>query len=78
MENEINIVNRIIFEAIRHGADPGGSYDCNEKNLLESIEEWLNFKGFQNDYIVKEQEVKVKCSYNDNYEIWSVFQIVKR
>ena len=78
MENEIKIINRIIFESIRHGADPGGSYDCNAKNLIESVEEWLKLKGLQNDYTIEEQEVNAKCNYNDTYEIWRVFQIVKK
>lgn len=33
MEKEIEMINRIIVEAVMHGADSGGSYDSNEKNL---------------------------------------------
>ena len=58
MENEIKIINKIIFESIRHGADPSGSYNCNAENLIESVEEWLKLKGLQNDYTIEEREVK--------------------
>ena len=30
MEKEIKIINKIIAEAVCHGADAGGSYDQNE------------------------------------------------
>ena len=41
MEKQIELINDIIFNAIMHGADPGGSYDCNEEGLYRSIENWL-------------------------------------
>lgn len=78
MEEEIKIINRIIFESIRHGADSGGSYDSNGDNLIESVEEWLKLKDLQNDYIVEEQEVKILHEKWDLYESWHVFQIVKK
>ena len=78
MEEEIKIINRIIFESVKHGADAGGSYDSNGDNLIESVEEWLKLKGLQNDYTVEEQEVKILHKKWNLYENWSVFQIVKR
>lgn len=56
IEEEIELINDIIVEAICHGADSGGSYDSNEEDLILSIQKWLDFKGIK-DYTIKE----VKC-----------------
>lgn len=53
---EIKLVNRIIAEAVWHGADSGGSYDQNEEELVKSIGEWLAFKGLCDKYTLKESE----------------------
>lgn len=34
IEHEIELVNNILEQAVRHGADDGGSYDNNEGNYL--------------------------------------------
>lgn len=70
MEKEIKIVNKIIREAIIHGADLGGSYRQNEENLVNAISEWLELKGLSDKYVVK-----------DNIDVgdgWNLHQIVKR
>lgn len=70
MEKEIKIVNKIIREAIIHGADLGGSYRQNEENLVNTISEWLELKGLSDKYVVK-----------DNIDVgdgWNLHQIVKR
>ena len=72
MEKEIELVNDIIFNAIMHGADPGGSYDCNLDGLLESVDRWMAYNHITG-YLVKEVERK------DSYGVaWlGVIQIVK-
>ena len=62
MEKEIEMINRIIVEAVMHGADSGGSYDSNEKNLIGTMKEWLEFKGLSNRYIV-EKNAEVETRY---------------
>ena len=58
MDKEIEMINKIIVEAVMHGADAGGSYDSNEKNLTGSMKEWLELKGLSNRYGVdKNSEV---------------------
>ena len=37
IEKEIQLVNEIIANAIIHGADLGGTYDQNEKELTRAI-----------------------------------------
>lgn len=54
MEEEIKIINKIIEEAVWHGADAGGSYDQNGADLIVAINKWLIFKGLENRYTVKE------------------------
>lgn len=50
MEQEIRILNNIIFQAIIHGGDSGGPYQTNEKALMASINSWLCFKGLTEEY----------------------------
>lgn len=59
MEKQVELVNDIIFNAIMHGADPGGSYDCNKEGLYRSIENWLkanNLVGYTIDEVDIEHE----------------------
>ena len=70
MEKEIKIVNKIIREAIVHGADLGGSYEQNEENLINSVNEWLELKRLSDKYVVKGDI--------DTGGGWWVHQIVKR
>lgn len=69
MNEEIKIINRLIAEAVIHGADAGGSYDQNEDGLTEAITNWLIFKGIDDKYIAKYQDV-----YMDK-GLWSIIQI---
>lgn len=50
MKEEIRIINKIIFEAIVHGGDPGGPYYINEEDLLASMYRWINFRGLSEEY----------------------------
>lgn len=71
MEQEIKLINDIIFNAILHGADAGGSYDQNYDGLIKSIDAWLVANHIEG-YII--QEVERKCDWG---YIWGVLQIVK-
>ena len=73
MEKEIEIINKIIKESVIHGADSGGSYDQNEKRLLESINEWMEFKGISKEYTA--MYIKIDCKTKG---IWEIIQIVRR
>lgn len=68
MEKEITIINKIIREAIIHGADSGGSYEQNEKELTTAIDEWLKLKGLSDKYAL----TKV-----DTGDGWFLYQIVR-
>ena len=57
MEEEIRILNKIIFEAVVHGGDFGGAYCINEDNLMNSIAEWIMHKNLSGKYKVKVVEV---------------------
>ena len=73
MEREIEIINKIIRESVIHGADSGGSYDQNEKKLLESINEWIEFKDVSEEYVA--MYTKVDCRAKGT---WEIIQIVRR
>ncbi len=72
MENEIKSINQIIIESVIHGADSGGSYDSNENNLINSINNWLELKQLKDEYEVKEVEVHIRR------QLWFMLQIVKK
>lgn len=65
---KINLMNRIIDEAVKHGADSGGSYANNEEDLVKSIEDWLKFEGYNDEYEV----------IDDVYDKWSNVGIVEK
>lgn len=56
---EISLINKIVREAVMHGADPGGSYDSNEEGLTKALQRYINFKGISDDYTVA--NVKFGC-----------------
>lgn len=49
---EIKIINNIVAQAIIHGGDPGGSYDTNGDNLVNALNEWLEYKNLFGKYAV--------------------------
>lgn len=67
MENEIKLINNIVLQAIEHGADIGGSYDSNEKNLIIALNNWINYHNLSSKYIAK--TVEVKDYWNDAPQI---------
>ena len=71
MENQIKLINRIVFEAIKDGADSGGAYHSNSKGLKDVLENWLSENCLEG-YKVDEECVE------DNGWIWSdIMQIVQ-
>ena len=73
MDEEIKIINRTIAEAVIHGADAGGSYDQNERNLIGAIDKWLQLKGLDSEYVVEEESVPW-----DGIYFFTVPQIVRK
>lgn len=49
---EISLINKIVREAVMHGADPGGSYDSNEEGLTKALQRYIDFKGVYDYYTV--------------------------
>ena len=49
-EKEIELINDLIVQAIKHGGDGGGTYFSNENGLISAINAWLKFKGIMNKY----------------------------
>ena len=66
-EEEIELMNEIIFKAIIHGGDAGGPYYSNKYNLYKAIENWLMFKKLTDKYMITEKEITDfdnGCSYS--------------
>ena len=71
MENQIKLINKIVFEAIKDGADSGGTYHSNEEGLRQALENWLSENHLTN-YDVVEQDVE------DDWCVWpDIMQIVE-
>ena len=47
---EIELINKIIYEAIIHGGDSGGPYNINFEDLEKSVNNWLKFKNLTDEY----------------------------
>lgn len=72
-EYEIKLVNKIIFEAIKHGGDIGGPYFTNEDGLISAINKLLDIECLADEYEIR--EIKME----DNDCIWSgIHQIVEK
>lgn len=74
IKKEINLINSIVFNAVKHGADGGGSYDSNLDGLTQVLNVWIKEKGLT-DYVVL--EVDITCDYGGWRTIWTVPQIVE-
>ena len=70
IKKEIDLINDIVFNAVMHGSDGGGSYDSNEDGLKQALNIWIKEKNLV-DYTVEEVE------RSDNFGVWSVLQIVE-
>ena len=49
---EIELINLIIRESVAHGGDAGGAYFSNTTSLLKKIDEYLKYKGIEDQYEV--------------------------
>ena len=45
-------INNIIYNAYLHGADTGGGYNCNEEELIKSMNRFLKWSGYHKKYCV--------------------------
>ena len=61
-KQEIQLMNKIIEQAVIHGGDDGGAYFCNPNGIEKAIKNWLKFKGLDKEYIV----IMTEISYYDN------------
>lgn len=50
----IELINRIITEAINHGGDPGGPYFSSPEDLRNVINDFLTINKLQDRYSVNE------------------------
>ena len=71
MEQEIQLINDIIVNAIAHGADIGGSYEQNVKGLSEAMNRWIREKGLQDSYHVISTYRKI----NESMGCWPTLEI---
>ncbi len=83
IEKEIQLVNEIIANAIIHGADLGGTYDQNEKELTKAINNWIKAKGLENEYHVAQGTYLCKATNDENPQFaprgyWRVMQICRK
>lgn len=66
---EIGLINDILEQAVRHGADIGGSYDSNENGLLDAIYKYLIYRRLYGRY---------KVVYTDNDQDYCKLRIVRK
>lgn len=71
---EIKLINKIIFEAIKHGGDSGGPYFTNEYSLISAINKLLDAKCITDEYEVR--EVDIEDDWGGTYP--NIHQIVKK
>ena len=69
IETEIDLINHILEQAVRHGADIGGSYESNENGLLDAIYKYLIYRGLYDRY---------KVVYTDNDQDYCKLRIVRK
>ena len=50
IESELKAVNAIVWEAVLHGGDGGGSYDTNGEKLNEALMKYLKLRHFDDRY----------------------------
>ena len=71
---EIALINRIVAEALWHGADPGGGYYQNEEGLVESLNDWIAHRSLYNAYEIQFIDVKL----SDKLIVPDVPQIIEK
>lgn len=73
-EYEIKLINKIIFEAIKHGGDSGGPYLINEDGLISAINKLLDTECMTDEYEVL--ELDIEDSWGGTYP--DIHQIVEK
>lgn len=69
IETEVELINDVLEQAVRHGADIGGSYDSNENSLRAAIYKYLLYRGLHDRY---------KVIYTDNDQDYCKLRIVRK
>ena len=73
-QQEIDLINRIVAEAIWHGADSGGAYYQNTGNLINSLNDWISYRLLRNAFDVHSIEVKL----SNGLILKNIPQIIKK
>lgn len=69
-KDEMKLINKIIFEAIKHGGNSSGPYLTNEEGLISAINDWINSKWGGDDYKVTEFTIKEgRCIWSGIHQI---------
>lgn len=69
--NSISLMNNILAQSVRYGAQIGGFYSMNIEEEKEAIEEWLKFFNLEDNYEV----VFGDYIYSDGYFMYGIPQI---
>jgi hypothetical protein len=56
IDKEIEILNEMIWEAIRYGGDAGGAYCSYVEDVAYQMRAYLEIRGWQNEYYVDAKE----------------------
>lgn len=72
-ENGLNIqimlINNIVEEAVKHGADDGGSYENNPSKLKAALEDWIKINNLEDFCYV---------GYFDDSDDWCKLKIARK
>lgn len=72
-ENGLNIqimlINNIVEEAVKHGADDGGSYENNPFKLEAALEDWIKINNLEDFCYV---------GYFDDSDAWCKLKIARK
>lgn len=72
-ENGLNIqimlINNIVEEAVKHGADDGGSYGNNPFKLKAALEDWIKINNLEDFCYV---------GYFDDSDAWCELKIARK
>lgn len=74
IEEEIYLINRIVGEAVWHGADCGGAYYQNEESLLKALNDWIRHKSLYDEYEIHNIDVRTA----DQTGLSEIPQIMKK
>lgn len=63
---EIEFLNKIIAYSIANGGDSGGPYFSCENDLYRILNDYIRYRNWQDNFVVKTQNVVL--TYNNNYK----------